>query len=194
MILSCSRLDSTHRERKEQYIKALELELARLREVFVAERAQIENHLRNSEAHLREQQQENILLRDILNNRGISFEIQLQQQKNAIAMGAGPQSLRALSPSYSTTQPSIYSSVVAPAPPSQSGISNMHHSAYTNGGGSMMSGNSPQSHNNSSPGATHHSNSPPEIQEIGVLKDAGTPDMPGIFERDPQLGIDFILA
>lgn len=160
----------------------------------MAERAQIENHLRNSEALLREQQQENILLREILNNRGISFEIQLQQQKNAIAMGAGPQSLRALSPSYSVTQPSIYSSVVAPAPQSQSGMSDIQHSGYTNGGSSMMSGHSPQSHNNPSPGATHHSNSPPEIQEMGRSRDVGTPDMPGIFEKDPQLGIDFILA
>lgn len=109
-------------------------------------------------------------------------------------MGAGPQSLRALSPSYSVTQPSIYSSVVAPAPQSQSGMSDIQHSGYTNGGSSMMSGHSPQSHNNPSPGATHHSNSPPEIQEMGRSRDVGTPDMPGIFEKDPQLGIDFILA
>lgn len=183
----------THRERKEQYIKALELELARLREVFVSERAQIENHLRNSEALLRDQQQENLLLREILNNRGIAFEVQLQQQKNAIAMGASPQNLRALSPNY--TQPAMYSNLVAPAPPSQSGISDMNHPGYTNGSNSMISGHSPQSQNNPSPSAvTHHSNSPPEIHETGGSKDCGVPDMPGIFEKDPQLGIDFILS
>jgi hypothetical protein len=59
-----------------------------------------------------------------------------------------------------------------------------------------------------SPGTTHHSYSPqgPDIQEISVKQEPGAiPDMPGmpmsvmrmqgigIFEKEPQLGIDFIL-
>jgi len=61
-----------------------------------------------------------------------------------------------------------------------------------NGGGQMsLSGHSP--------GTTHHSHSSPgpDISEFSIKQEPGVlPDMPGamgIFEREPQLGIDFIL-
>ena len=70
--------------------------------------------------------------------------------------------------------------------------------------GSTASGYSPQpylssaplSNSGHSPGTTHYASSPagPEIQEFFIKQEEGTvPDMPGIFEKEPQLGIDFIL-
>ena len=69
----------------------------------------------------------------------------------------------------------------------------MHRPGYSNGAGSVISGHSPGSQNNPSP-QTHNSHSPPENQETSTYRDKGVPDMPGIFEKDPQLGVDFILA
>jgi len=181
----------THRERKEQYIKALELEIARLREAFVAESATVQHHFRHSEMLLREQQQENMLLREMLNSRGIAFEVELQQRKNAMGMGQA-QNARALSPSYAATRTTQFFN----APPSsipQSAMAEFHHPGYTNGTSSVVSGHSPKSQNNPSP-QTHHSHSPPENQETSGYRDKSVSDMPGIFEKDPQLGIDFILA
>lgn len=187
----------THRERKEQYIKALELEIARLREAFVSESAMVQNTFEHQKALVREAQQENILLREILNSRGVAFEIELQQRKNALGLsGPSPQTTRGLSPSYSAIHSaSPFGNNVPPAaPPSQGGMSEYHHGGYTNGSRSVVSGHSPGAANRPSPGSTHHSNSPPEVQEMGHQQNHAVLDTPGIFEKEPQLGIDFILA
>lgn len=180
----------THRERKEQYIKALEIEIARLREAFTTESATIQSHFRQSENRLREQQQENLILREILNSHGIPFEGELQQRKSGLATGA--QGSRSLSPAYSAAHASPFGPGLS-APTSSTGRSDLHQPGYANGTGSAISGHSPLSHSNPSPG-THHSYSPPEIREIGNTRDVLMPDMPGVFEKEPQLGIDFILA
>ena len=177
----------THRERKEQYIKALEIEVARLRDAFVSESATVQHHLRHSELLLRNQQQENMLLREMLNSRGVAFEVELQQRKNAMGMGQ-TQNVRGMSPSYAVPRTNAFFNA-PPSTLSQSVMSDMQHPGYTNG----TSSHSPGSQNNPSP-QTHHSYSPPEHQEIGGYRDKSVPDMPGIFEDDPQLGIDFILA
>lgn len=184
-------LGRTHRERKEQYIKALEAEIARLREAFVAESATVQNHLRHSEILLREQQQETMLLREILNSRGIAFEVELQQRKNSLGLG-GPQNNRGISPSYAVPRTTPFFTTLPPST-SQAGMSEIHHPGYANGANSVISGHSPGSQNNPSP-QTHHSHSPPEHQETGGYRDKSVTDMPGVFEKEPQLGIDFILA
>lgn len=140
---------------------------------------------------LREQQQENMLLREILNSRNIPFEVELQQRKNAMAIG-GPQSAQGISPSYPVTQSSPFNNAMQAAP-LQPRMTDLHQPGYANGPSSVISGHSPGHNSNPSP-QTHHSNSTPEIPEVGVVKSEGVAVMPGIFERDPQLGIDFILA
>lgn len=174
----------THRERKEQYIKALEAEISHLREAFVQESATIQSHLKHQQMLLKDREQENIALREILTTRGIPFEGELHNRKAAV--GLRSQGTRGISPSYSTTQPSPYTNVLA-APMSASGYSGLREAGFTNGTGSSASGHSP---------ITHHSHSPPDIQERGFCgtKDPPMPDVPGVFEKDPQLGIDFILA
>lgn len=63
-------------------------------------------------------------------------------------------------------------------------------SAYGNGRAGSVSGTSQGA-------ATHHSHSPagPDIMEQSIKQEPGiVMAMPGIFEKEPQLGIDFILA
>lgn len=76
----------THRERKENYIKALELELARLRETYLAEQNAREATLKQQQLVIENQRNENLALREILMNRGIQFENELENRKAVIAM------------------------------------------------------------------------------------------------------------
>lgn len=157
----------------------------------MTESATVQNHLRHSEILLREQQQETMLLREILNSRGIAFEVELQQRKNSLGIG-GTQNNRGIGPSYALPRTTPYFTTL-PASVSQSAVSEMHQPGYPNGASSVISGHSPGSQSNPSP-QTHHSHSSPEYQETGGYRDKSIPDMPGIFEKEPQLGIDFILA
>ncbi|KAK4945249.1 hypothetical protein LTR10_015408 [Elasticomyces elasticus] len=189
----------THRERKENYIKALELELSRLREVFLMEQNGRDATIQQQKLIIENQQRENLALREILTSRGIPFENELENRKAVIAMrpkreedSLSPPSMATLSPSTMAGRPRGYQQGV-PGPGSvPSGYSPQN---YLNGGGLSASSHSP--------GTTHHSHSPsgPDIQEFAIKQEPrGIPDMPGmtmggvgIFDRDPQLGIDFIL-
>jgi len=133
---------------------------------------------------LRKCDQENLILRDILSSRGIQYEAEMQNRKNG--MGLGPQGSRGMSPNYPVARTSPYDNVNR-APPSTSGYSGMHEPAYANGTVSSASGHSP---------ITHHSHSPHDHQDQGPcgIRDPLTPDVGGVFEKDPQLGVDFILA
>lgn len=60
-----------------------------------------------------------------------------------------------------------------------------------------MNGGSVSAVSGASPSNTHHSHAlhGPDISEQAVKQEhEGVPDMPGIFEKEPQLSIDFILA
>src|SRR3954454_21230077 len=77
MLLTRSR---THRERKEQYIKALEIELSRLREGYTSDVAQMNTTLEQHRMMLREHQEENAFLKEILMSRGISYQSELEKR------------------------------------------------------------------------------------------------------------------
>lgn len=143
------------------------------------------------------QQRENLALREILSARGIPFENELENRKAIIAMrpkrednSLSPPSMATMSPSTMAGRPGGYQQVVPGSATAPSGYSPQN---YLNGGGMSVSGHSP--------GTTHHSHSPqgPDVQEFSIKQEShGVPDMPGmmapgIFEKDPQLGIDFIL-
>ena len=79
---------------------------------------------------------------------------------------------------------------------SQAGLLEMQQPDYMNGNSNAGPSHSPNIHNNKTH-ATHHNDSPPAIQEAVMIKQEAISDMPGmtgIFEREPQLGVDFILA
>ena len=129
---------------------------------------------------LHQQQGENGILRKILMAKGIPFEHELDniRMSPAVVIKRDPHSA---SPSHLPHHPGLS------APTPVSALSPLPEQAYANGS-SYMSGLSPST--------TMHGHSParPEVQEFAVKSEReGTPDVPGIFEKDPQLGIDFIL-
>ena len=138
------------------------------------------------------QQRENQALREILAARGIAFENELENRKAVLAMKPKREEHSMTPPSTSTLSPS------------SAAARSTGYGAAVTGAGSMTSAYSPQTYLNGapmsvsghSPGTTQYASSPqgPDIQEFAIKQEEGTtPDMPGIFEREPQLGIDFIL-
>lgn len=134
---------------------------------------------------IRDFEQENYTLREILTSRGIPFEGDLPR-KGGMTMGG--QGSRGMSPSYSVPQANLFTNTVTPTPLSSSAFPFLQEPGFSNGALSSTSGHSPM--------GTHHSNSPSVVEEQGpmIMSDPRMPDMPGVFEKDPQLGIDFILA
>ena len=182
----------THRERKENYIKALELELSRLRESYLVEQNNRDSTIQQQKMIIEGQQRENVALREILGSRGISFEPELENRKAMMGLknkreenSLTPSSLSTLSPLSVGNRSAGYGSVARTGGSAASGYSPQAYLSTTSMG---VSGHSP--------GTTHYASSPqgPDIQEFSIKQEEGIiPDMPGIFEREPQLGIDFIL-
>jgi len=134
---------------------------------------------------LQEQRQENDILRHVLVNHGVPFEAELATRKTQMGIPS-----HQTPPAHQSPLPGrqAYQNVV-PGPASSTGYTGME-TVYGNGRAGSVSGTSQG-------GVTHHSHSPagPDIMEQSVKQEPGTVmSMPGIFEKDPQLGIDFILA
>jgi hypothetical protein len=162
--------------------------MSRLRERYASETVVMKNTLDQHRNALAEQQTENIILKDILASRGIPFQAELEMRKAAMMMqhrngSFGQSNGGSMTGSYGQISPSVVS------PSSRSPLS-ASDQKYSNGGLPSHSGQSVMG------GAFHgHSQAEPGISERGVKQEpAGISDMPGIFERDQQLGIDFILA
>lgn len=182
----------THRERKENYIKALELELARLRETYVMEQNTRDTTIQQQKLIIQNQQRENMALREVLVSRGIPYESELENRKAMMPMRPKreeavmtPSSINTLSPPSISNRSGGYGSIVR-APGSTA-------SAYSP---QAYLSSAPMSASGHSPGTSHYASSPagPEIQEFSIKQEEGAiADMPGIFEKEPQLGIDFIL-
>jgi hypothetical protein len=175
-------MDSTHRERKEQYVKSLEFEVIRQKESFVAEMNKASRQLEHQLLLFQESQNENAILREILMSRGISYEHELENRKMKISLP--------IKRDQNSISPLHISSRLHPSttPSSAAAFSPMASAGYGNGTLVALSGHSPAT--------TMHGSSPagPEIQEFSVKQERDvTPDVPGIFELEPQLGIDFIL-
>lgn len=182
----------THRERKEQYIKSLEFEISGLRESYVNDINALRASLAQHKESLRQQTEENSILKEILRARGIAYQAELDSRRaQTAAMNAqnsaygGSVSGSARSGSYQTVTPS--GTTIGALTPSPRLNNN-----FGNGINSMIS---------PSTGATsYQSFSPPDtgVPERSLSREtsemSGISDMPGVFEQDPQLGIDFILA
>lgn len=149
------------------------------------ESAAIQHEFEYQKTLLRDQTQENLVLREMLSVRGVAVEAELQSRLGRSGMSVGQQdSSQGMSPTYNTPRPSPFANTLAA--PSSAHTPDLSMQGYGNGANSAISGQSPMTH--------HSSHSPPDIQEMGGMRSPYTPDTPGIFERDPQLGVDFILA
>ena len=178
----------THRERKEQYIKALELELDSLKDAYITD---TNNHGRV----IQQQQQENAILRDMLASRGVNVDEELAVRKPAAGLTMPiKRDTSSLSPSQMPTRVLPQHQNYLGSTPSTASYSPMRDVPFTNGNGISVSGHSPSGTHHSP--ATHHSSSPigPDLQEFQIKQEHDVvPALPGIFERAPQLAVDFIL-
>lgn len=140
---------------------------------------------------LREHQEENAILKDMLANRGIAFQAELETRKAAVASNVRENSFGS---GTVMQQPGFYGSTT-PTPSSASGYSPqppIPDRSYNAGRMGSVSGGSGTS-------STQHSYSPadPGVFEQGIIKreSMGVPEMAGgIFEADPHLQVEFILA
>lgn len=134
---------------------------------------------------LQEQRQDNDIFRHMLANHGIPFETELANRKSQLGLPS-----RRTPPAHQSPMMAKYSYQNAVPPPASSTGYGAMESAYGNGRAGSVSGTSQGA-------ATHHSHSPagPDIMEQSIKQEPGiVMAMPGIFEKEPQLGIDFILA
>jgi hypothetical protein len=162
--------------------------MSRLRERYANDTVVMRNTLDQHRNALAEQQTENIILKDILSFRGIAFQTEFENRKAAMMMqprnGSFAQSnADSRSGSYGQISPPVVSAS-GRSPLSAAGPK------YSNGGLPTTSA-MPRG------GTSFHSRSAaePGISERSVKHEpTAISDMPGIFEREQQLGIDFILA
>ncbi|CRG91702.1 hypothetical protein PISL3812_08753 [Talaromyces islandicus] len=183
----------THRERKEQYIRTLEAEYSRLRETHVVElnNARQQNQQQQEEIHLL--RTENDFLKQLLMAHNIPFEAELNRAKATLAARKPSTSATegytagSTTGSHSTSQPSqpVFvttppSSLSSPLSPPSAGEQKSRGDQYTT---------FPNNRYHTSP-TTH---GPLDFSSKVGNVDAVSP-YPGIFEIDPQLGIDFILT
>jgi hypothetical protein len=135
---------------------------------------------------LAEHREENAFLKEILASRGISYQKELETRNAAKARNT------TFASSTTMAQPGLYNPM-ASAPSSASGYSPqsaLPDRSYGAGGVGSMSGGSAST-------GTQHGYSPadPAVFEQAVKQESpGVPEMPGIFETDPQLQVEFILA
>jgi hypothetical protein len=135
---------------------------------------------------LKEHKEENAFLKEILASRGISYQKELEKRNAAKARNP------TFASSTTMAQPGLYNPM-ASAPSSASSYSPqtaLPDRSYGAGGVGSMSGGS------TSAGTQHgYSSADPAVFEQAVKQESpGIPETPGIFETDPQLQVEFILA
>ncbi|OKL58546.1 hypothetical protein UA08_06051 [Talaromyces atroroseus] len=175
----------THRERKEQYIRALESELSRLRETYSVDINAANQKVQQQQEMVQHLKAENERLMKILMDCGIPVQTQpepLNINTQNVSRTAGSSSVGSQSatvhsqPPFLTTPPTTFSSP---------------HSA---GSGDERTGSRGDS---SMPfiGTAYHSSTDQGGLDFstGAESNKELTSMPGIFDVDPQLGVDFIL-
>ncbi|KAJ6014248.1 hypothetical protein N7540_008839 [Penicillium herquei] len=186
----------SHRERKEQYMKALETEVSRLREAYSNEISDANTTVQQQKEFLHNLRDENEILKEILLANGIQFEPELERRRAERASVGGYQS----SPVAGSSNGS-----------NTAGFTNSITQQNVTPGTSISTGLSPRAtggvdHPEVSPAMAfappqHVYHSGPGEQLVGFDQSAcHTMDPPvppmakGVFESDPQLQIDFILT
>ncbi|KAM5434838.1 hypothetical protein McanMca71_007639 [Microsporum canis] len=178
----------THRERKEQYIRALEVEISRLREGYASDIEGANMSIMQQRQNLEELKEENRVLKEVLACHGINVEAELERRKIAI---------------QNTPQESSYggSTTIQTAP--DMGSMNYLGTPET----SISAGRSPGTTTSETVQQPTAGSSNPYFESAapqpGVSyqlssngfggESALVSSTPGVFDVDPQLGIDFVL-
>lgn len=158
-----------------------------MREAYTADVASAHSSLQQHGEALHGLREENAILKEILASRGINYESELQRRKRERPAGsfagsstgsqsAGLQSSGA--PPLFTTPPTTISS--------PGGSGGDHFELSPGNGPGYQHGGFHVSHGSEQPG---HMDLSPKADNTPVQT-----EVPGIFEKDPQLGIDFVLT
>ncbi|EFR02247.1 hypothetical protein MGYG_05249 [Nannizzia gypsea CBS 118893] len=180
----------THRERKEQYIRALEVEITRLREGYANDMESANMSIMQQKQTLEEVKEENRILKEILASHGINFEAELERRSAPVQSTPQESSYGgSISASHSQTAPDMASMNYLGTPDTSiSGrspgttISEMAQQPTAGSNNPYFESATPL------PGTGYNTSS----NSIG----GGTAlvsSTPGVFDVDPQLGIDFVL-
>ncbi|RJE18751.1 hypothetical protein PHISCL_08915 [Aspergillus sclerotialis] len=184
----------SHRERKEQYMRALEVEVSRLREAYGQDLSAANVSVQQHKQKVQTLSDENEILKGILSAHGIPFEADLEryraerahpgQQSSPFSSHTPSTHITSASHPFTTTPPTS----VSPNSVSPPINGTMHAPAF----------------NNISPTQAYStqvnqiSNSPAMdvIDRSGQSQSFAEPvqAIGGIFETDPQLQIDFVLT
>ncbi|KAL4952710.1 hypothetical protein BDW69DRAFT_195439 [Aspergillus filifer] len=176
----------THRERKEQYIRALESEVARLREAYTQEISAANLAVHQHREMIASVSEENNYLKEILTAHNINFEAELDHRKSERSV-----------PAFHSS-PGAGGSVA-----SQTGVTSMTGHTYSTPPTTMSSsGMSPKAIGqdkvdfSSIPDIGPTSQAMPAIpcDALAAIDRRPPAAGGGIFEDNPQLQVDFILA
>ncbi|OAX78446.1 hypothetical protein ACJ72_07248 [Emergomyces africanus] len=203
----------THRERKEQYIRSLETEISRLKECYSDDISASNISIQQQKKVLQEQKEENAMLRRILAAHGIPFEAELEQRTAALRASRSDRDAHTNafddSTSHSLSQSQPPAQVHAHAHPFSQGFigdgnylaatppttvpavtpgTGSHYADTQHNGNALSSYSGSHGLQNEQPGVLAESNA------WGGGDSSTVDDMPGIFEKDPQLGVEFILS
>ncbi|PWY71823.1 hypothetical protein BO94DRAFT_539411 [Aspergillus sclerotioniger CBS 115572] len=184
----------THRERKEQYIRALETEVSRLREAYTQEISAANLTVVQHRDMVQSLSDENNILKEILTAHGISFEADLERRKAersnlgyqsspfaSSSVGSQPAGVAASNPSNSNMYTTPPTTVSASLSPITNGIENIDVSP-------MQELTPLQGPYQAAP-----CDALATLDQIAPASRAPT-QPPGIFEEQPQLQVDFILT
>ncbi|KXG52059.1 bZIP transcription factor, bZIP-1 [Penicillium griseofulvum] len=187
----------THRERKEKYMRNLEIEVSRLREAYTTEIIDATTSVHQHKEMLHWMQVENDILKDILIASGIQYEAELQRRRAEHPFQPSPIHVAPINiaPSSTASQTAPLANSASnhnttPATTISSGMSpranGMDHSEIP-----PMIGyaSQPQVYHN----AEHSMNMDHSCGPIDIMQPMPA-TMGGIFESDPQLQVDFILT
>ncbi|KAJ5926204.1 hypothetical protein N7516_007977 [Penicillium verrucosum] len=189
----------THRERKEQYMRALETEVSRLREAYTTEIAEANASVQQHKELMHSIREENEILKEILTASGIQYEADLERRR------AERPPMMAFQSSPLTAAGSSTASQSAPLAHSASNHNTTPATTISSGMSPRANG---MDHSEISPaiGYTSHQ----QVYHAGAGEHSMNMDhsscapvdtmqpMPitrgGVFETDPQLQVDFILT
>ncbi|KAJ5971455.1 uncharacterized protein N7479_001373 [Penicillium vulpinum] len=189
----------THRERKERYIRQMEVEVSRLREAYTTDITEADASIRQHKEMLHSMRLENEILKEILVANGIQYEADLERRR------AERPPMVAYQPSPVAVAPSSTASQSAP-------IAHSASNHNTTPATTISSGMSPRAN-----GMDHPEVSAPigyvsqqQVYHTSAVEHSMGMDhslcgpvdtmqpMPatqgGVFETDPQLQVDFILT
>lgn len=190
----------THRERKEQYIRSLEIEVSRLREAFTQEMSAANLAVVQHREMLQTVNDENAILKELLTAHGIQFEAELERRRaerrsagrgfqssplaGSSVVSQAPAALAASDGNTYTTPPTTVSNVSTDVSPLANGMERVEISPtheITPPSPIAMTASSCEIPADLDLSAIARNQEP--VQAVG-----------GVFEADPQLQIDFILT